>query len=238
MHPLLLRLNSLDPLSPEERDALVSSIGPERAVSRGEDLIRQGSTPQESTILLDGFTSRYKVLEEGGRQITAIHVPGDFVDLHSFLMARMDHGVGALTDCRIAGVPHKKLRELTDSFPHLGRVLWLTTLVDGSIHREWVVAMGRRTSLQHIAHLFCELFLRLEVVQRTKDHSYELPLTQDEIADTVGLSTVHVNRVLQALRKLDLISWNAHVLTIRDWQGLVDLAEFDPTFLNLEGKPL
>jgi len=237
-NPLLLRLSKLDTLSTQEQDVLRSAIVRERDVERHEEIIRQGSSPTESTLLLDGFTGRTKVLSDGQRQITAIHVAGDFVDLHSFLLSKVDHSVSALTQCRVGSVPHDRLRQICEEFPHLGRMLWLTTLIDGSIHREWLVAMGRRTATQHMAHIFCELYLRLQVVERTDGESFEFPLTQAEVADTMGLSSVHVNRVLQELRSLHLISWRSQVVTIHDYGALAELAEFDPTYLNLEGKPL
>ena len=179
--------------------------------------------------MLEGFSARYKLLANGRRQITALHVPGDFVDLHSFLLARMDHGVVALTPCRI-GV---ELRVITDRYPNLTRLLWLTTLLDGAIHREWLVAMGRRSALGHTAHLICELFLRLKSIGRTEGNSMQLPITQAELGDTLGISTVHVNRVVQELRNQRLITWRGEKLTIDDWDGLREAAEFDPTYLHL-----
>ncbi len=208
-----------------------------RLVNRGEDIVREGDRPTESILLLDGFAGRYNLLRNGKRQITAIHVPGDFVDLHSFLLHRMDHGVVALTDCRTGAVPHEILRNITERHPHLARLLWLSTLIDGAIHREWLVAMGRRSSLGQMAHLLCELFLRLQVVGRTERNSFRLPLTQAELGDALGLSTVHVNRVLQELRKEGVIIWRGETLVVKDWPRLQQIAEFDPTFLSLEVEP-
>jgi CRP-like cAMP-binding protein len=238
-HPLLLRLRRLDRLSPEEETALIACVTRERAVGRGEEFVPQGSSPSESILMLDGFSARSKVLQDGQRQITALHMAGDFVDLHSFLLKAMDHSVVALTDCRVAPVPHDKLRALTDRYSHLARVLWLTTLIDAAIHREWLVAMGRRSAPQHLAHLMCELYLRLEVISRTeKNGSFDLPLSQAEIADTLGMSLVHTNRVLGELRRDGLLEWRARLVTIPDFRKLAEFAEFDPIYLNLDGKPL
>jgi CRP-like cAMP-binding protein len=201
------------------------------------DLVREGDRPTESSLLLDGFAARYKLLRNGRRQITALHIPGDFVDLHSFLLKKMDHGVVALTRCRVGLVPHSTLHEITETHLHLGRLLWLSTLIDAAIHREWLVAMGRRPALNQIAHLVCELFLRLQAVGLTQDKSFELPLTQAELGDVLGLSTVHVNRVIQQLRADGVITWSEKRIVIEDWSHLQQIAEFDPTFLNLENEP-
>ena len=153
----------------------------------------EGDRPTYSNLLLDGFAARYKIFSNGRRQITALHVIGDFVDLHSFLIKTMDHGVLALTPCRIAAVPHATLEKISNEYPHLTRLLWLNTLIDGAIHREWLTAMGRLSATAHMAHLVCELFLRLKTVGRIDGDMIQIPLTQAELGDTLGLSTVHVN---------------------------------------------
>jgi CRP-like cAMP-binding protein len=198
-------------------------------------MIREGDRPTESTVLLTGFAVRYSLLRNGKRQITALHVPGDFVDLHSFFIKKMDHAVMAITPCTVGGVSHEILRDISENYPHLARLLGVNIAVDGAIHRQWIVAMGRRSALEHAAHLLCELFLRLQVVGLTEGYSFKLPLTQAELGDTLGLSTVHVNRVLQELRK-DLITWRGETVVIEDWARLQELAEFDPTFLSQESE--
>ncbi len=204
---------------------------------KGEDIAREGDRPTESILLLEGFAGRYNLLRNGKRQITALHVPGDFVDLHSFLVKKMDHAVLAITPCSVGFVPHEFLREISESHPHLARVLGVNIAVDAASHRQWIVAMGRRSALEHTAHLICELFLRLRAVGLTEDDSFKLPLTQADLGDTLGLSTVHVNRVVQDLRKKGLITWRGETLVIDDWERLQELAEFDPTFLSLEVEP-
>ncbi|MXQ11902.1 Crp/Fnr family transcriptional regulator [Microvirga makkahensis] len=232
--PLLLKLEQHDRLSDEEKRVLENAISRIRVVEADEDIVHEGDHPSESNLLLDGFAARYKIFSNGRRQITAIHVPGDFVDLHSFLLRAMDHGVLALTPCRIAVVPHTMLERITAEHPHLTRLLWLNTLVDGAIHREWLTAMGRLSATAHMAHFICELFLRLNAVGRTDGDTIQLPLTQAELGDTLGLSTVHVNRVLQELRKEGLIRWQGDALTILDWERLKTVGEFTPTYLNLQ----
>ena len=210
----------------------------DQAVSRvkdfgaDEDVVRQGDRPSDSNLILEGFACRQKILADGQRQITALHVPGDFADLHSFVLKKMDDGVVTLTPCKVALVPHATLRRIVEGYPHLTQLLWFTTLVDAAIHREWMTGMGRRSSLGQIAHLLCELCLRLRTVGLVTDDSYQLPVTQTELGDALGLSLVHVNRTLQDLRGQGLISWKGQTVEMTDWEGLRQLAEFDPTYLH------
>jgi CRP-like cAMP-binding protein len=234
---LIRKLERRDVMSDEEKQALENAAGRVREVPADDDMAREGDRPTESTLLLEGFAARYKLLRNGKRQITAIHVPGDFVDLHSFLLKTMDHSVVALMPCRVCLFPHEGLYDITERMPHLGRLLWLNTLIDSAIHREWLVAMGRRPALSQIAHLICELFLRLQTVGLTQDKSFQLPLTQAELGDALGLSTVHVNRTIQELRANGLVSWRGDTIIIEDWPRLQQFAEFDPAFLNLENEP-
>jgi CRP-like cAMP-binding protein len=233
IQPLVLKLEQRDRLSDDDRRVLEAAIVRVREIRADEDLVREGDRPVESSLLLDGFAARYKVLSNGRRQITALHITGDFVDLHSFLLKTMDHGVLALTPCRVGMVPHAVLEKITEEHPHLARLLWLSTLIDGAIHREWLTAMGRRSATAHMAHLVCELFVRLKVIGRVQDDTIELPITQSELGDTLGLSTVHVNRVLQELRREGLIRTRGTALTILDWDRLQAVAEFTPTYLNM-----
>jgi CRP-like cAMP-binding protein len=234
---LIRKLERRDVMSDEEKQALENAAGRVREVPADDDMAREGDRPTESTLLLEGFAARYKLLSNGKRQITAIHVPGDFIDLHSVLLKTMDHGVVALMPCKLCLFPHDGLRDITERMPHLGRLLWLNTLLDSAIHREWLVAMGRRPALSQVAHLICELFLRLQVVGLTEGYSFRLPLTQAELGDALGLSTVHVNRTIQELRANGLVAWRGDMVGIEDWPRLQQFAEFDPTFLNLENEP-
>ena len=232
-NPLIRKLEQRDHLDEDERLFLIELVGDERSFSAGQDLVAESSRPSYSTLLLDGFAARYKLLRSGKRQITAIHIAGDFVDLHSFLLKAMDHGVIALSTCRVAVVPHRTLLEITETKAHLARLFWLNTLIDGAIHREWLVAMGRRDARGQAAFLLCELYLRLHAVGLVEGTSFRLPLTQAEAGDALGLSTVHVNRVLQSLRRRRLIEWRGGLINVLNWDGLSELAEFDPAYLHL-----
>jgi CRP-like cAMP-binding protein len=237
LESLYLNLGQHDALSEEEKGLLAGAMMVEMDFATGQDIVSEGSRPGYSTLIIEGLAARYKVLEDGGRQFTSLQVPGDFVDLHAFLLKTMDHGIIALSPCRVIAADHSRLRAITEQAPHLTRLLWLDTLVDGAIHREWIVAMGRRSKTSHLAHLVCELFVRLQVVKQTSGMSFRLPLSQAELADVLGLSIVHMNRVIGALRRLGVIGWANHMVTILDWQRLVEIAEFDPTYLSMNREP-
>jgi CRP-like cAMP-binding protein len=234
---LILKLEARDELSEEERRVVSSIIEEPAFIGAREDLIREGDRPTSSTLLVDGFAGRYKVLQNGSRQITAVHGPGDFIDLHSFLLKRMDHGVVTLTNCRIAKAPHEALKSVTETHPHLARMFSLMTLIDGAIHREWLVSMGRRGALGHTAHLLCEVYKQLELVNLASEGRFMFPITQSDLADMLGLSTVHVNRVLQELRAKQLIEWRGPQVRILDWARLASTAEFDGVYLHLVKEP-
>ena len=234
---LLRKLEARDRVSDEERAVLETMISDVRIVEAGADIVSDGERPSRSTLVVDGIAMRYKLLSDGARQITALHLPGDFVDLHSFLLKEMDHGVGAVSACRVATVPHETLLEISREHPHLSRLFWFLTLLDGALHREWLVAMGRRPALSQMAHLLCELRVRFGVIGHLKGESFTLPITQLDLSDILGLSSVHVNRVLQELRGDGLVSWKGTLVTILDWPRLSQLAEFDDRYLHLSKEP-
>lgn len=238
MDKLVEKLRRRDVISRDEELALLEVLGAPQSVAMGSDIVREGDRPTYSTLLVEGFTARYVTLGDGGRQITELNISGDFIDLHSFLMKEMDHGVMALTDCVIQPAPHAALRRLTENHPHLARLLWLDTIIDAAIHRQWIASMGRRTALAHMAHLVCELCTRLDVVESAADKAFGLPLSQAVLADVLGLSTVHVNRLIAELRAMQVLSWAQGRVTVLDWERLVALAEFDPSYLRLQNEPV
>ena len=238
MDGLIEKLGRRDALTSDEVAALRDVLGQPRAVAAGSDIVRESDRPDHSTLLASGFAARYTSLEDGGRQITELNISGDFIDLHSFVMKQMDHGVVALTDCVIVPAPHAALRRLTEDQPHLSRLLWLDTVIDAAIHRQWIASMGRRTALAHLAHLVCELYKRLEVVHLAAEGRFDLPLSQAVLADVLGLSTVHVNRLIAELRAMEALTWAQGRVEITNWDKLAALAEFDPTFLRLHREPV
>ncbi len=235
--PLLLKLQKHDQLSPDEQRVVEDLRSGVISFRPNDEIVREGDRPSFSSIVLNGWAGRVKTLPDGRRSILALHLSGDFVDLHSLLLRPMDHSVIALTACKIAKVPHDQLREVTERYPHLTRLLWLDTLVDAAIHREWMVGLGRRAAAAHLAHLLCELFLRCQAVSLTRGMVFDFPLSQPVLADVLGLSAVHVNRSLQELRQERLLTLEAGRLEILDWERLADRAAFDPAYLNMSIEP-
>lgn len=233
---LLRALERRDILSDRERDVLAGAIAEIRIHAPGDTLIRAGVSAEYSTLLIDGMLGRVFYMSEGKRQIVALHVPGDFVDLHSLLLKRLDHDVVALSRVRVALVPHAVLRRLTETEPHLARMLWLLTVIDGAVHREWIGRLGHSAAVR-IAHLLCEVQARLKVVGLATPDGFPIDLTQADLGDMTGLTPVHVNRTLRKLREAGLAVLRDGYASIPDLRRLRDFAGFDPTYLYLENRP-
>jgi CRP-like cAMP-binding protein len=232
---LIQRDRSLHPVS---RHRLNSAIGPSTAIAAGDDFIFKGSRPNHCTLIVSGWACGYDTLPDGRRQITALHISGDFVDLQSFRLQRMDHTVAAISDCRIASLSHASVQVITDTDPQLSRLLWLSSLVDAAILRQWLLSSGQRSALEHAAHLMCELFTRLRGIGlAAPGETFELPLAHADIAAALGISTVHVSRTLSELRALNLLQWRGREVLILDWEGLQKVASFDPAYLMLGDAP-
>jgi CRP-like cAMP-binding protein len=228
------KLDLLGPLSDEEKRAVEAAPARIRRLGPHETLLREGTSPAECNLILDGFACRYKILSKGTRQILSFQIPGDFCDIQSYILHRLDHGITTLTPCKVAVFPHHTIRELTERHPAVGRALWRETLVDASIYREWMASIGRRSAHQRIAHLLCEISIRLRAVGLARDDgSYRLPITQAELGDALGLSTVHVNRILRRLRLEQLITLSSGTLIIHDTARLAATGDFDPAYLQL-----
>ncbi|MDQ2877944.1 MAG: Crp/Fnr family transcriptional regulator, partial [Pseudomonadota bacterium] len=177
---------------------------------------------------------RYKDLPDGRRQIVAIHIPGDFVDLHSFPLKKLEHFVAALTRVKVATVSHANVRAIIATYPTLTELLWRSTLIDAAINREWIVSIGARGAAARLAHLFCEMYRRLDRVGMVQGLRYDFPVTQVDLADATGLTADHANRMLRQLREDRLVAFSQGRVEILDWPGLQRFAEFDPGYLFLD----
>ena len=233
----LAKIRARDDLDPREERAIRDAILEVRDYPADHTFIRARTELTHSTLLIAGWACRYRDLYNGQRQITELHVAGDFADLHSFTLKHLDHNIMTLTPTRVAIVPHDNLREITNSYPHLTRLYWFSTNLDAAIHREWALSLGRRTAIARLAALFCELRLRLGVVGLADDAGYDLPLTQTDLAECLGLTNVHVNRTLRELREQGLVELQGGRLRILDLARLERVAEFDPTYLYLDRRP-
>jgi CRP-like cAMP-binding protein len=197
------------------------------------EIVAQYAEPSESGLLISGFAGRALYTECGKRQICALHILGDFIGLHGFYLKVMDHAVVALTPCRIAFVQNVTLQEITETYPHLSRMLAMTVAIDAAIGRNWIINRGRQKGEVMMASFLCGVFKRFEVVGATTGSSFPFPLTQATLGDALGLTSVHTNRVLQALRATGYITWDNGTITIHDWDALASFAGFDPTYLNI-----
>ncbi len=238
-NPLIQKLGRFVPLNDAERAALEKLCVNSRKHAQGTDLIAEGDKPKAVFLILKGWAYRYKHLADGRRQIMAYLVPGDLCDIQIFLFEKMDHSIGLLSDAEVVKIPAAEILALMDRFPRIERALLWGTLVDEATLREWLLNVGQRFALQRLAHLFCELCVRLSVVGLVDDdESFILPVTQADLADTTGMTTVHINRTLQRLRRDKLIETGQRRLKILDFAGLAAIAGFEETYLHTDGPPI
>ena len=234
---LTRKLELFGSLPDDDKRLLDTAVTRTRKIGAHRDIITEGESPDDVHLVLEGLACRYKLLGDGRRQIFGYLVPGDFCDLHVFILKAMDHSIATLSPCTMVEIPRERVLELA-ARPAVARALWWVTLVDEGTLREWVVNLGLRDAETRIAHLFCELNLRLQSVGLATGNSFELPITQAELGETIGLSTVHVNRTLQKLRRDNLITFNQGQLLIPDLEALKELCGFNPNYLHLDGgKP-
>ena len=236
LHPtfqtMVRRLEARAPLGEADREALLSLPHTIRRIGPAGHVVRDGDSVEQCTLLLSGFAYRYKLTGEGGRQIISFHIPSEFLDLQNSLLRCADHSVQTLTEAELAVIPAGVLQNLALTNPAIARALWIDTLIDSSIFREWVVNVGRRDSRARIAHLLCEFALRLQSVGIGDGRRYELPMTQEQLADAVGLTSVHVNRVLRQLGEEGLISRDRRTIVLEDWHRLRAAGDFNERYLH------
>jgi CRP-like cAMP-binding protein len=235
VNPLIRKLEQFAGLSDEDKRLVDDAARDVRRLEARQDIIREGERPGEVHLLLEGWAARYKVLPGGERAIMAYLIPGDLCDIHIALLDRMDHSIGTLSPARVAYIPRERIEALMGRGDDLARALTWSMLVDEAILREWLVTLGHRPADKRVAHLICEMMLRSKAVGLTDDDSFDLPLTQEELADTMGITPVHMNRTLQALRRSDLITTRGKRVIVRDAGRLMAFADFNPNYLHQEG---
>lgn len=234
---LIRKLESIAHLSDEERQAIESLPVRVQALKSKQDIAREGDKPSQCCLVLDGWVCRYKLLTEGRRQILSFHVAGDLPDVQSLFVPALDYSLGTLTQSKVAFIAHEALQDLTARFSNLAAIIWRETLIDAAISREWLTGLGRRSAHERIAHCLCEMYERLRVVGLAGEHCCPLPLTQSELGDAMGLTPVHVNRVLKGMRDQGLITLRNSNLVIHAWSQLVRAGGFDPAYLHLTEQP-
>jgi CRP-like cAMP-binding protein len=234
LEPMLRKLQLWMELGEDERHAVLSLPYKLRDFAAQQYIVRDGERPVYSCLLLSGFAYRHKLTGDGDRQIMSIHMRGDVVDLQNSLLRRSDHNVQALTKIEVALIPVEAVQEVAFRYPPVGKAMWYETLVDASIFREWTLNVGRRQARSRMAHLLCEFALRLDVAGLGEQCNYELPMTQDQLADALGLTPVHVNRTLMALEAEGLIERKQRSVKITSWDNLVAVGDFDSNYLHLD----
>ena len=220
------------PLSSEDLDALAGLPWTRKQFQRGAYMAREGEPTTICTVLLQGLAFRQKILSDGSRQIISFHIPGEFLDIQNCLLEVADHNVQSLTRSLVGVVPKEALLAVMNARPGVRRAVWLDSLLDASVFREWVVNVGRRDATQRIAHLLCELALRLKAAGLEEGPTFDFPITQEQLADATGLTSVHTNRTLQRLRKDGLIALSTSKLTILDWDALAEAGDFSERYLH------
>ena len=214
-------------------DPLMKAVVKTRAVDPGSHVLLQGNVPALVHVLLDGQAYRYRLLEDGRRQIVAILVPGDICDLEAVMRGRADYGVATMTSCVLGELLLTAIVDPTTIDSELAWALWRRLLRDQAVAREWLVNVGCRTAVERFAHLICELRLRLQAVGLTTGDAFKLEITQTEIADLLGLSAVHVNRTLKRLRAIGLVHYSKSIISVLDVPALEKVAGFNPTYLKV-----
>ena len=229
---LIRKFERLSPLNLEDKALLAHSTERSYKVGPHRDIIAEGQAPNDVHLIVSGMACRQKVTETGNRQIVAYLLPGDFCDLHVFILDQMDHTITTLTECQVVDIPRDTILRLTER-PPIARALWWATLVDESTLREALVNLGQREAEERMAHFLCEMLTRLDAVGLAADNTFNLPVTQADLGDTLGLSTVHINRTLQRLRSRKLVTVDRRHVTILDPRALKSLCGFNPNYLHL-----
>ena len=233
---LVAKLKTVADLHEADVTKLIALCDDVRVVHAKADILTEGERPDHVHVILEGWAARYKTLGDGSRQIVAFLIPGDFCDLHVAILGHMDHGIVALTRCRVAYIPGTEMDVLTSNHNGLTKALWWATLVDEGVLREWILNVGRRDAFGRIAHLLCEMHARMQMIGLADGDRLALPLTQEDIADATGLTSVHVNRTLQRLRLEGLVEVGSGVLMIPNVRALREVAGFNGNYLHIRRR--
>jgi CRP-like cAMP-binding protein len=235
---MVRKLEQWHPLNDKERAAVLELPHVTRELKADQYIVWDGDRPQKTCLLLAGFAYRHKLAGNGGRQIMSIHMKGDLIDLQNSLLGVADHNLQMMTDGAVALIPVQAIVDLGFEMPGVGMAMWYETLVEASIFREWILNVGRRDAFTAIAHLLCEFAMRADTAEISQPGRYELPFTQEQMADAVGLTSVHVNRTLKRLEKEGHIRRSRRFIEIDDWQNLAKVADFEPRYLHVRNHAM
>ena len=235
-NPFLAKLHHGATLGAPDIERIEQMTSRRRRVEAGVDLIAEGDRPETVHLILEGWACRYKMLPDGRRQIMSVLLPGDSCDLHVAILREIDHCVGVLSPALVVDIPRETITDIIARHPALTRALWWATLVDEAVEREWLVNMGQRHADRAMAHFFCELLARLRVIGLVRDCSYDVPLTQEDLGDVLGLTAIHVNRTLQQLRRDELVTMKGGRVTVLDEARLQRFSGFKDNYLHLNRR--
>ena len=234
LQPLVDKLQLWTTFGDADKAALLALPFTVRHLKPAYHVVWDGDKPQYCCLLIHGFAYRHKIVRDGKKQIFSLHMDGDLIDLQNSLLGRADHNVETLTDCDVAMIPVDAIRKIAFDRPAIGMAMWYDTLVEGSIFREWIANIGRRTARARIAHLICEFATRLKAAHLGDPDGFTVPMSQEWISDAVSLTSIHVNRVLKSLQADGLIHRSRRWIEIRDWDGLAEAGDFNPAYLHLD----
>lgn len=235
--PLFNKLSYYMTLSQDEKQLLETAGNRSILVEKGDVIINEGERPEHVYLIEKGWACRYKLLENGDNHIMAFLIPGDLCDVHITILEKMDHSIRALTPVTMRKFPADEIRNIMENYPRLARALFWSTLVDEAVLREWLVNIGTRSAEARLAHVFCEMLIRSRIAGSAEGDEMEFPLTQAELSESMGLTQVHINRVLQKLRHEGLVKLEKKRLTILDWDRLKQFSQFDPVYLHCQNVP-
>lgn len=231
---LLRKLETHSKLTEDDREAILALPFTRKTLEPQSHIVREGDVPNQCAILLSGFAYRHKLTGDGSRQIVALHIPGESLDFQNLYLDISDHNVQTLTRAEIAVVSRSDFQNLAWLRPAIGHAIMTSILVEASIFREWVLNVGRRSARQRLAHVLCEWSIRMEAQGLTSEYGYDLPMTQEQLADTLGLTPVHVNRTIKALEAEGLIVRDKRRISFPDWKRLREVGDFSQRYLHLE----
>ena len=232
---LVRKLGSRGELTSTDRQSILDLPHATRTYNATAYVVREGEPPREfCTFLERGYAFRQKITADGERQIVSLHLPGDFIDLQNLFLNISDHSVQALTEAGVVEVNRSALQELALARPNVGRALWVDALIDASIYREWIMNLGRRSARVRMAHLLCEFGLRLKEAGLSSEAGFELPMTQEQLADALGLTSVHVNRTLKSLEADGVVVRKKRYVSFESWDRIKAVGDFNALYLHLD----
>ena len=229
---LFRRLNTVTGLDEADAAAIRALPINVRHWEAGRVVVSDASRPTDCVLIVEGFCVRSKTIMTGQRQILSIHIPGEIPDLQSLHLHRMDHDLVAVAPSTLGFITHASLRALTRACPNIAELLWRDTLIDAAIFREWIVNVGQRPAANRLAHTVVELRQRLAVIGRASGDTFEMPLTQEQISEALGITAVHANRIIRQLRDDGIVDINRGRVTVLDESKLFELAQFDDRYLH------